>query len=203
MKWSLLCGIVAAFTWQGLWSTPDQYGQRLMNRGEFSAAAEAFQDPMRKGIAWYRAGEFEKAEQQFARTTTAEGEFNRGNSLVLLGKYDAAVARFDRALELRPDWKAAQTNRSIAATRAKLTEEKGGDQGDQRIGADKIVYDRSKKSGGGEDTQDEGGKEISAAEMQAMWLRRVQTKPADFLKAKFAYQSASDALQEPQDDNEE
>jgi Ca-activated chloride channel family protein len=26
--------------------------------------------------------------------------------------------------------------------------------------------------------------------MQAMWLRRVQTRPADFLRAKFAYQHA-------------
>jgi Ca-activated chloride channel family protein len=28
--------------------------------------------------------------------------------------------------------------------------------------------------------------------MRAMWLRRVQTKPADFLRAKFSYQNAMD-----------
>jgi Ca-activated chloride channel family protein len=29
--------------------------------------------------------------------------------------------------------------------------------------------------------------------MQALWLRRVQTRPADFLRAKFAYQQAAQA----------
>ncbi|SDP77385.1 hypothetical protein [Desulforhopalus singaporensis] len=33
--------------------------------------------------------------------------------------------------------------------------------------------------------------QLSDAEMRAMWLRRVQTKPADFLRAKFAYQLAN------------
>ena len=61
--------------------------------------------------------------------------------------------------------------------------------GDQKLGADEIVYDKDKKSGGAE-TEDEGAP-MSNADMQAMWLRRVQTKPADFLRAKFAFQLAS------------
>ena len=32
------------------------------------------------------------------------------------------------------------------------------------------------------------GGELSDAQLQALWLRRVQTKPAEFLRAKFAYQ---------------
>ena len=36
--------IVGAITWWSLWFTPDQQGQRLMNRGEFLAAAEAFRE---------------------------------------------------------------------------------------------------------------------------------------------------------------
>ncbi|MFC4992405.1 hypothetical protein [Rubritalea tangerina] len=35
----------------------------------------------------------------------------------------------------------------------------------------------------------EGGK-LSDAEMREVWLRKVQTKPADFLKVKFMYQDA-------------
>ncbi len=121
----------------------------------FSGCGETFRDPMRQGVAWFRAGEFEKAEQAFARLATPEAEFNRGNCLIMRGKYEAAIERFDRALELRPGWTDAQANREIAVARAKLTKQKGGDMGDQKIGADDIVFDKNKKSGGQEtETED-------------------------------------------------
>jgi len=143
---------------------------------------------MRIGAAYYRAGEFEKAEQAFARSTTPEAEFNRGNCLVLRGKYDDAVARYDRALELRPGWQDASVNREVARLRAKLTEQKGGDMGDQTIGADEIRFDKHKKNDGGQETELDGSSALSDSAMQALWLRKVQTKPADFLRSKFAYQ---------------
>jgi Ca-activated chloride channel family protein len=179
--------VFGAVTWSGLWFTPDQQGQRLMNRGEFQAAAKTFRDPMRQGVAWFRAGEFEKAEQAFARLGTPDAEFNRGNCLIMRGKYEESVERFDRALELNPEFEDARVNREIAIARAKRVEQTGGEMGDQKIGADDIVFDKNKKSGG-QDTESEGSQPLSNAEMQALWLRRVQTKPADFLKAKFAFQ---------------
>lgn len=179
--------VMGTFTWWGLWLTPDQQGQRLMQRDEFQAAAETFRDPMRQGVAWFRAGEFEQAEQTFARLATPEAEFNRGNCLIMRGKYKEAIGRFDRALELRPGWPDAQVNREIAVARAKLTEQTGGDMGDQKLGVDDVVFDKEKKSGG-QETETEGDQPLSDSEMQALWLRRVQTTPADFLKAKFAFQ---------------
>jgi Ca-activated chloride channel family protein len=173
-------------TWMGLWLTPDQQGQRYMDRGEFEQAANSFRDPTRQGVAWFRAGEFEKAEQAFARVASADAEFNRGNCLIMMGKYDQAVERFDRSLELRPDWEDAIINREIAVARAERTKQEGGEMGDQKIGADEIKFD--KKKSGGEETETEAKAPLSSKEMQAMWLRRVQTKPADFLKAKFSYQ---------------
>jgi Ca-activated chloride channel family protein len=106
------------------------------------------------------------------------------------GKYDAAIERFDRALELRPGWEDPQINRSVAVARAKLVDRTGGDMGDQQIGADEIRFD-GKKDSGGQDTEVDRSQPLSDSAMQALWLRRVQTKPADFLKAKFAYQLAT------------
>lgn len=190
MKFTGMLAAIATFTWVGLWFTPDQLGQRYMNRGDFLAAAETFHDPMRQGVAWFRGGEFAKAEQSFARLATPEAEFNRGNCLVMLGQYEAAVARYNRALELRTDWEDAHINRDIAAARAKLVERKGADMGDQKLGADEISFEKGQKNGG-QETQLESEAPLSGAEMQALWLRRVQTKPADFLKAKFAHQLAA------------
>ncbi len=195
MKVHLSLILLAGIAWSGLWLTPDQLGQRQLNRGEFEAAATSFRDPMWQGVAWFRAGEFEKAERSFARVATPEAEYNRGNCLIMRGKYEEAIERFDRALELRPDWEQAQVNREIAIARAKVVKRTGGDMGDQKVGADDTVFDRNKTSDG-QATETEGNP-LSDAAMQALWLRRVQTKPADFLKAKFAYQLADEQQQDP------
>ncbi len=178
-------------TWIGLWLTPDQQGQRDFVRGEFAAAATQFQDPMWQGAAWYRAGEFEKSAAAFARRDTADAHFNEGNARLMLGKYEAAIACYDRALAMRGDWSEAIENRALAQARAKLVEQKGGEMGDQKIGADEIVFD-SKAEKQGQETEVAGGDALSDKEIQALWLRRVQTRPADFLRAKFAYQLAAD-----------
>ncbi|WP_182869595.1 tetratricopeptide repeat protein [Rhodopirellula sp. JC639] len=192
MKFAVLFSLVAALTWTGLWFSPDQQGQRLMRRSQFEAAAQTFRDPEWVGIAWYRAGEFEKAEQAFARVASAESEFNRGNCLVMQGKYDAATQRYDRALELRPGWSDAKINRDIALARAEKTRRAGGEMGEQKLGADEIVFDKNKSSEG-EDTEVKATQPLSDAAMQELWLRRVQTKPRDFLKAKFAFQLAEES----------
>jgi Ca-activated chloride channel family protein len=36
----------------------------------------------------------------------------------------------------------------------------------------------------------DGDQAATSTDVQAMWLRRVQSRPADFLKAKFSYQQA-------------
>lgn len=180
--------LLLAISWTGLWLTPDQQGQRLAKRKQYAKAAQAFDDPMRQGVAWYRAGEFEKAAQAFARVSSPEGRFNLGNAWTMLGTYEKAIASYDKALQDRPEWQAAKENRDLAAARAKLVEAPGGDFGDQRIGADEIVFDRNKPPGG-QETEVAGAGAVTDATVQAIWLRNVQTKPADFLKAKFAYQN--------------
>jgi Ca-activated chloride channel family protein len=181
--------LLAAMSWSALWLTPDQQGQRLFARGEFAEAAVAFHDPLWQGAAFYRNGDFEQAARAFARRDSAEAHYNQGNARLMLGTYDAAIACYDRALARRPEWPQALQNRAIAAARARLAENQGGDMGDQKIGADEIVFD-SKKPNEGQETEVDGEKALSDAEIQALWLRRVQTRPADFLRAKFAWQQA-------------
>ena len=113
------------------------------------------------------------------------------------GKYEAAIERFDRALDLKVGWRDAEVNRAIAVARSKLVRRQGGDMGDQQLGADEIVFDKNKKSGG-QNTETTGSQPLSDSQVQALWLRRIQTKPADFLRAKFAYQLASGSEEKEQ-----
>lgn len=176
--------------WNDLWASPDQHGRRLMGQERYAEAAKAFADPMWAGVAHFRAGDFKAAAQTFGGIDTAAAAYDQGNALVMLGKYDDAVARYDRALALRPGWADAEANRTLARLRAEKMKQTGADAGDQREGADQIVYDKDKKNQAGQETKTEGTV-MSDESIRALWLKRVQTRPADFLRARFAYQLES------------
>lgn len=189
--------LLATLSWSTLWFTPDQLGARAFARGDYAAAAASFVDPLWSGAAWYRAGEFTRAAEAFARRDSPEAHFNQGNARLMLGDYAAAVACYERALEQRPDWREARENLALATARRELLAQHGGDMGEQRVGADDIVFD-ARKDERGQTTGSAGERPLSDPEIQALWLRRVQTRPADFLRAKFAYQQAlRDAGQSP------
>ena len=173
--------------WRNLLLTPDQRGRMLLGEGRAGEAAEAFRDPGWRGAALFRAGDFKGAAQVFGGLDTAEGAYDQGNALVMLGKYSEAVGRYDRALALRPDFADAMANRDIARIRAERMKAEGGVTDDTESAPDQIVYDKTQK--GGEDTSVEGASQpMSDEAVRAMWLRGVETRPADFLKVKFAYQ---------------
>lgn len=177
----------ASVGWPNLFLTPDQRGRWLIEQDHPAEAVKAFRSPEWRGVAAYRAGDFKGAAQAFAGVDTARAAYDHGNALVMLGKYDDAIKRYERALSLRPDWPDAVANRSLARIRAERLKTEGGDETGGEVAPDQVVYDKTKK--GGQDQQVEGGKpSMSDEEVRALWLKRVQTRPADFLRAKFAYQ---------------
>ena len=176
--------------------TPDQQGYRLFEQARFAEAAEYFIDPLWQGIALFKQGEFEQSAGVFAGYDTAESAFNHGNALVMQGKYGEAAERYARALELRPEWDDATINRDIALARAAMLKREGGDMTGGMLGADDIVFSEGKSPASAGEEQVVVGQEMSDAELRAVWLRQVQTKPADFLQAKFAYQHAMRPLQD-------
>lgn len=174
-----------------LWLTADQQGQNLMAAEKFAEAANRFEDPMRQGVAYFRDGQFEQASQAFSRVDNANSAFNRGNALVMLGEYDDAIKSYGRALQFNPDWKKAQENLALAQVRLDLLKPPEDDFGgtDGQLAADKIVFDdRAKNSSGEQEVEVGTGEAMSDLSLQELWLRRVQTQPADFLRIKFSYQ---------------
>jgi Ca-activated chloride channel family protein len=199
----LLIGIVLltqtsaamAFDWADLWFTADQQGQRLMDQGEYQQAAGKFTTPESIGAALFLAGDFEQAASVFGRSASAEAHYNRGNAHIMLGEYDAAIEAYQSALSKRPDWAEAEQNLQIATLRKQALappEDDFGGTGGQ-LEADEFVFDdtgRANKSSS-EQVIDAADQQLSEDAMRAMWLRKVETRPADFLAARFNYQLAS------------
>ncbi len=175
-----------------LWARPDQRGARLLDAGRFDDAADRFEDPMWRGVALFRAGEFEDAAAAFGRIASPEAAFNRGNALVMLGRYDDAIESYDRALALREEWPEAEVNRGIAVARRdrmKPPEDDAGGTGG-KLGADEIVFDDRAKNSSNKEVEVGEGEKLGDEELRALWLRKVKTRPRDFLRVKFAYQKA-------------
>jgi Ca-activated chloride channel homolog len=177
--------------WADLFSTPDQRGRGHMERGRYDEAAASFHNPLWRGAALFRAGQFKEAAEVFGGIDTAEAAYDQGNALVMLGKYEDAVHRYDRALVLHPGWRDAEENRKLAQVRADRMKTEGGDTGSTDSAPDEIVFDRSKKAGEGQDDEVAGGQAMTDEAARALWLANVRTRPADFLRAKFAYQLQS------------
>ena len=191
----------ASGSFANLWLTPDQHGAWLMARQRYAEAARHFSDPLWQGTALYRDGLFKEAAAAFARVESPEAAFDRGNALLMHGKYSDAIASYDRALRQRPDWREAEANRDLAEARRQMLEppkDNAGGTGGQ-LKPDEIVFDdRPQQSGDSKEVEVVTGGQMSDEQLQALWLRRVQTKPEDFLRAKFAYQLSRRQQEKPQ-----
>lgn len=176
-----------------------------MEEGRFVEAAQVFESPQYRGVAFYRAGDFESAAAVFGRLRSPDAAYNRGNALLMLGRYDEAIQAYEEALVARPEWSRAAENLEIAVIRKERLQPPDDDAGgtDGQMEADEIVFDdsgRVDKSGTEEET--EGGKGMSDDEMRAVWLRRVQNDPAEFLRTRFAYQLYRDQNQDNESDDQ-
>jgi Ca-activated chloride channel family protein len=93
--------------------TPNQRGAQALKEGEPTEAAGAFKDPLWKGTAQYRAGNFAAAANSFAQYDSALAHYNRGNALARSGKLDEAIEAYQQALQADPNMADAKANQAL------------------------------------------------------------------------------------------
>ena len=108
-----------------LWISADQQAYLLYQKGQYLQAASIFEDAAFKGSAFFKAGEFKKAVAMYSTLSDAQARFNLANSYLMLGKYKDAIAFYDLALKIQPDFFQAAENKAIAELmQAKLEAQK-------------------------------------------------------------------------------
>ena len=125
----------------GWWLNQEQQAQQLLQQQQYQAAAARSQQPLRRGAALYRAGDYQAAADSFAQLDNAEGLYNRGNALAQLEQFEAAEEAFGAALQARPNWQQAKENKALMQQllqqQQKQNQQKGesdeqGEKDDQR-----------------------------------------------------------------------
>ncbi|AGA80757.1 VWA domain-containing protein [Echinicola vietnamensis] len=94
-----------------LWYTRDYQGQRKSDVGDFEEAAKLYHDPLRKGVAFYKAGDYDDAIQALSQDTTAMGSYNLGLAYFKVGDYAAAQMAFGMAAVQDPTLAVATKNK--------------------------------------------------------------------------------------------
>ena len=88
-----------AFTWQDLWSTPNQQGAKALKKKQAKKAAKLFSAKNWKGVANYRAKSYQQAVRDFAKNKSPQANYNRGNALAKAGQYQVAIDAYNQRKE--------------------------------------------------------------------------------------------------------
>lgn len=200
--------------WWDLWLTPDQQGQRLLNQQDYLEAAKHFQDPMRKGVAYYYAREFKLAHSAFLQTKTDLGVYYSATALARQREYLAArdllkslleKPDLDNELSEKVEHNLAVFNGIVEEVNRMSESQAGTTDGPEE--SFELDEDKPRTGDGAEEEtvaelmlkETLNANEIlGSQELADKWLKRVEADPKYFLKAKFQIQ-----LREPQIDVEQ
>ena len=210
------CGKEAKFI--DLWETKDYQAQQHYDKAQFDQAGLKYTDPIYQGVAWYKAGDYDKAIKAFERDTTAMGVYNLGLAYYKNGDYAAASIAFGNAVEMDPQMEAAKQNQKITQRIMEGTNEVNPEEA-QEVTEKKSSQNIENKDmedlgGGGQEATEEDmkkerkeetvntemrtGKEMDevptdfesgkSENSQKVLMRKVDDDPSLFLKRKFNYQ---------------
>ena len=185
-----------AFEWQDLWQRADQRGRAALDAQEAERAAELFKNPEWRSAAQYRAEQFEASAASLANIDSADGHYNRGNALAKAGQLPAAVAAYDRALELDPAHDDARYNRDLVAELIRNNEEQQQQPQDQGQG-------EQSQQGDSDQAQSQSGEQQDGESSDEQQSEQGQEGESGESQAQGGEQEPSDAEPQPEDESEQ
>lgn len=204
---------VQASLWSALWLTPDQRGERALEKDPARAAAH-FEDPDWAATASYRAGQYQQAAELWGMLDSARARYNKGNALAFAGELQAAIGAYDQALEQDPDFTEARENRQRLLELMQKKAREQSPEGDPRPDpAHKPSRDPAQEAETAPDAdEDETGNDSAQApaptesgtapqaereqpsiswdeaDRHEQWLQRIPDNPASLLQRKFQHE---------------
>ena len=120
-----------AQSWDDLWLTANQQGQRALEKGDYEAASTLFENQDWAGTAAYRSGDYEAATGHFSENNGADGWYNRGNALAKSGELEDAITAYKESLAMEPDRADARENLALLEQLQEQQEQQEQEQQDK------------------------------------------------------------------------
>ena len=132
-----------------IWENGQQNAYQAFEAGDYKTASEQFETPTWKASALFKDKQYKQAEAIYLTEKTAEPDnkntlYNLGNAQAMQQKYEEALASFNQALALDPDFKEAQENK--AAVEALLKKQKEQEQKNKDQKNDSSSQDKQDQS---------------------------------------------------------
>ena len=147
---------------QSLWQRPDQQQHERIEQGATA----------------YRKGDYAAAEKSFAGIDSADAFYNQGNALAKQGRYDEAIAAYDRALKLRPKMEDAIENRKVVDAARKRNGGQNQQPQQQKSGGQGPPQDNMGKPQPGQQGETQKDKQQSQPDSQQADSRKTQHSPS-------------------------
>jgi len=172
-----------AGSFEDMWLTQDQQGRIAFQKNDFSRAAKLFRNPMWRGVAEYRAGNYQEAINAFAIIDSPQSWYNQGNALMHLKKFAEAVAAYEKALQANPKSEDVQANLATAKRLLQAQQNEEQDRAeDPGLKPDSVQFDDKGKQG--KDV------EIAMSEQTSqMWIKNIAVSPAAMLARRFSIEA--------------
>ncbi len=177
-----------ALSWNDLWQTDDQQAQQAWRQQDYSAAAEKFQNPDWKAAAQFKAGQYQQAAETLAESTSADGQYNRGNALAKAGQLQQALDAYQQALTINPEHQDAlhnkqQVEKLLQEQQQQQQENQSSEQGDQQ---------QSPEDGQPSEDQSSNSEQSQSSESQSSEDRNAQQNSDQNQQAEQQAQDASE-----------
>ncbi|MDD9177653.1 MULTISPECIES: vWA domain-containing protein [Aliivibrio] len=189
--------------WMDLWLTADQQGQWYFEQSDYLKAAKQYQDPLKKGTAYYYAGEYQLAHSAFLQVKSDLGLFNAANALARQREYVAARDIFQGLLTEDIDSELREKTENNLSVMQGIVDEVNRTSESQKGTTDgpeesfELAEDQPKTGDGADEEVDaslmtkeslNANEILGSQELADKWLRRVEADPKYFLRAKFQLQ---------------
>jgi Ca-activated chloride channel family protein len=150
--------------WQDLWQTKDQQAQQAYQQGDYTKAAELFDNPDWKAAAHYKSGAFDKALENLKNNPNANSLYNQGNALAQSGQLKEALDAYKQALKLNPDDADTKYNKELVEKELEKQQQQNKDdqqdtkknQEQDKNGSKSEQTDQDKTQDKNKDKEDQG-----------------------------------------------